>query len=247
MFGHMKLGKKAVRHDHRTLRLRAFAQNLQVPDEFSMITKMTDVGVMLNDQFGDCTCAGIGHMIQAWTANCGSQVVLADQDILALYEKACGYNPADPSTDQGGVEIDVLNYVRKNGVPGVTGAALDAYVSFNYKDAQQIKEAVYYFGGAYIGISLPTAWQNTNTWDVVQGPDGTPGSWGGHAIPILGYDPEFYYVISWGETIKLTYRAIAEYVEESYALLSPLYLSNGKTPEGFDLTALQQDLQLISA
>src|SRR5690242_11483506 len=53
-------------------------------------------GMMKNDVLGDCTCAGIGHAYQVWTANTAKEVTIPDADILKLYEKACGYNPNDP-------------------------------------------------------------------------------------------------------------------------------------------------------
>jgi hypothetical protein len=87
---------------------------------------MQDWGMMLNDRLGCCTISAVGHAVQTWTANAlGRELTVPDSSILEYYEKWDGYNPADPATDQGGVEIDVLNDWRQQGFGGVS---LDAYV-----------------------------------------------------------------------------------------------------------------------
>jgi len=90
---------------------------------------MKDWGMMLNDRLGCCTIAAIGHAVQTWTANAlGRELTVPDSSILEYYEKWDGYDPADPATDQGGVEIDVLNDWRQQGFGGVS---LDAYVAID--------------------------------------------------------------------------------------------------------------------
>jgi hypothetical protein len=234
-----KLGKHPRKHA-KLLQLRDYAQlPLQVPASYGLSDKITDLGEMLNDKLGDCTCAAVGHLIQAWTAEAGHQVIVSDDTILKLYEDSCGYNPADPSTDQGGIEVDVLNYWIKN---PVAGNVLSAYVSFNHMDAQQIKESVFYFGGAYIGLQLPLAYQTAEVWNVVKGPNGVPGSWGGHAVPIVDYNSGGPIVISWGEKIQMTWGAVYKYVDESYALLSPDVFMGTKSITGLSIGQLRRDL-----
>jgi len=52
----------------------------------------------------------------------------------------------------------------------------------------QIATAIWLFGGAYIGIQLPIRAQNQDVWDVPSdlGLDDVPGSWGGHAVYLVG-------------------------------------------------------------
>ncbi len=114
-------------------------------------------GMMANDRLGDCTCAGMGHFLQLVTANAqGSPVTLSDQDIILAYEAACGYNPGDPRTDQGGVEIDILNYWRTNGI-GPAGHKITAFVAVNPLTHREVMQALALFGGLYTGVALPVS------------------------------------------------------------------------------------------
>jgi hypothetical protein len=106
-----KLGKKPAHHDPRTLQMANYLEVLPtIPPAQDWTAKATpNWGMMLNDKLGDCTCAAIGHFIQAWTANAGPhEIVLPDQTILKTYEAVTGYNPKDPSTDRGAGEVGVL-------------------------------------------------------------------------------------------------------------------------------------------
>ena len=243
----MKLGKRPQRHDVRTLKLARYltgagqAQPLQPPASVDYTHGMQDWGMMLNDRLGCCTISAVGHAVQTWTANAlGRELTVPDSTILEYYEKWDGYNPADPATDQGGVELDVLNDWRQG---EFDGHSLDAYVSISFRDSgerenrgigrsgdreigrtlnrriddaanqtnasrqtagspdlpisrfsdlsiPQIATAIWLFGGAYIGVELPIRAQNQDVWDVPAnpGPDDEPGSWGGHAIYLVGYD-----------------------------------------------------------
>jgi hypothetical protein len=173
------------------------AQPLHPPVTVDYTRGITDWGVMLNDTLGCCTIAALGHAVQAWTANAlGRELTVPDSTILEYYEQWDGYSPADPSSDQGGVELDVLNAWRKS---KFAGHALDAYVAITLGDLNmpasanplpQIATAIWLFGGAYIGIELPITAQKQDVWDVPAqvGPDDEPGSWGGHAVYLVGYD-----------------------------------------------------------
>ena len=54
-----------------------------------------------------------------------------DQDALWLYERACGYNPSDPSTDQGGDEVTVMNFVQQNGLKSDGSHKIAGYIAVN--------------------------------------------------------------------------------------------------------------------
>lgn len=257
-FGPVKLGKLPPRHDPRTLKLAAYTAALPPPPPSCDLTgKITSLGMMLNDTLGDCTCAAIGHMIQAWTAEAGGQVILPDSAILSAYETFCGYDPANPATDQGGVELDCLNSWRQT---GVAGHKISAYAALQRKPGgligkiagsswrHGVMNAVYYFGGAYIGVALPNTAQDQPSWQLVSKTgDGEPGSWGGHAIPIVAYDAEGVTVITWGALLKASWDFIDAYCDEAYAALAPEIVGAGRSPEGFDITQLEADLNSVTA
>ena len=239
----MKLGRKAIKTDTRTLRLAKYlTSSLPVaPDDRNWMGSVTDFGMMLNDQLGDCTIAGCGHAEQIWTLNTGSELTVADSDILSAYEAWDGYNPADPTTDQGGIELDVLKKFQQQ---GLAGHKILAFASANVRNVEEIKQAINLFGGVYIGVNLPISAQSQDVWDADSSRDGDPGSWGGHCVFVPTYDPNGFTCITWGAPKKMTLAFWQEYVDESYALLSPNWVSQN-SPSGFALDQLQADLSLI--
>ena len=82
----MKLGRKAIKTDSRTLAFGDYlTPGLPPPPPSADWTKgITSWGMMLNDTLGDCTIAGAAHAIQVWTANTGSMVTVPDSTILSL-------------------------------------------------------------------------------------------------------------------------------------------------------------------
>jgi hypothetical protein len=241
-----KLGRKPPRRDPRTLQLANYVDHgvlPQVPPKFDWGRAVDNWPVMLNDRLGDCTCAAVGHTVQCWTANAGQEVVLPDDEILKLYEAVSGYDPATGTNDDGAVELDVLNRWRQT---GVAGHQIAAYVALEPGNFDHIRIATFLFGAVYTGIALPQTIQGQEVWSVPpQGPtgDGEPGSLGGHAVPVIGYDAAGVWCVTWGFVQRMTYSFIATYMEEAYAILSPDWTTGSKrAPNGFDMAALQDDL-----
>lgn len=246
----LKLGKAAARHDPRTLLLASYVSTgLPVPpQDFDLTTKIKAWGMMDNDQIGDCTCAAAGHLIMEWTANAGKKMVTpTDKQVVAAYSAITGYNPATGANDNGANEIDVLNYWRQS---GIASHKIGAYVALEPSNHQHVMDSVYVFGGCYIGLQLPTSaqsqTQNHQPWSVPPGGpngDGKPGSWGGHAVPVMAYDARGLTVVTWGALQTMTWSFWEAYCDEAYAILTNDYLTGKKqTPQGFSITQLQADL-----
>jgi len=241
-----KLGKLPPRHDARTLMLAKYTVALPPPPAaVDWSRKLSALGMMKNDTLGDCTCAAIGHVIQTWTSQTTGEAIIPDAQIVELYERACGYDPSDPDSDQGGVEIDVLNYWRKSGVDGPNGPhSLDAFAAVARRHHADVKDAVWLFGGAYIGLALPLSAQSQEVWNVPAGGtsgDGAPGSWGGHAVPAIAYDAGGLTCITWGALKRMTWAFWDAYCDEAYACLSKDWAA-ARAPSGFDWAALDADL-----
>jgi hypothetical protein len=63
-----------------------------------------------NDKIGDCTCAGVGHVLEAEsTYGVGSTITVTDHDVLKAYEAVSGYNPMTGENDNGARMQDVLS------------------------------------------------------------------------------------------------------------------------------------------
>jgi len=249
----LRLGKLPAQHDPRTLMLADYlkvAQLPQPPVKKSWSDFVKAYQMFLNDKIGDCTCATAGHMINVWSAAAGKPIVLTNNDILNLYERVSGYDPNTGQNDNGANEQAVLNEWRKN---GVGGNKLGAYASVVQPgkplDEELLQAAIWLFGGAYIGVELPLAAQHQQVWDAprMRRPFGqyAPGSWGGHAVPIVDYDDStgMYTVVTWGGLQQATSRWIRMYMSEAYALLDSVWFNGeNEAPSGFDLATLQKDL-----
>ena len=245
----MRLGRRPPdpKAQARLLKLSNYMALPPAPPSADWLAKVSNPGVMLNDSLGDCTCAGYGHYIQVATANNGSQVTVPDSAVLACYEGACGYDPSDPSTDQGGIETSVLNYMRN---PGMAGHKLGAYVSVNIQDEEHVKSAIALFGGLYLGVALPLSAQSQDVWRVAlsSGSSAAKGSWGGHCIFVAAYDDAGLTCITWGMVKRMSWDWFFAYCDEAYALLSDDWVNgSAAAPSGFNLAALQADLQAVAA
>lgn len=242
----MRLGRKAIKRDTRTL---AFGNYLTPalpppPPAADWSKGMTDFGMMLNDTLGDCTIAGCGHAVQVWTANTGTETTLPDSSILAAYEQWDGYDPNDPDTDQGGIELDVLNDWRKN---GLAGHSLLAYADPSVASLDEIRQSIALFGGVYIGLSLPLTAQTQDVWDVVAdgGVHAEPGSWGGHCVYVPSYDQNGFTCITWGKMKTMTLAFWNQYCDEAHTLLGQDWLTTKGSPVGFDQAQLLSDLKAL--
>ena len=76
-----------------------------------------------NDQYGDCTCAAAGHMIQNWTANAAGEVTV----------------PPDKGCDM----LSVLRYWRK---AGIDSHEVLAFTSIDLQNQEQAQSACWLFG-----------------------------------------------------------------------------------------------------
>jgi hypothetical protein len=241
-----KLGRKAVVTDSRTMRLsKYFTAALPPPPPGVSYSKgLLSWGQMLNDQLGDCTCAGIGHGCQVWGLNStGKMPAIPDSAVLQAYEQWCGYSPSDPSTDQGGICLNVLKDFKAQGFSGDT---LTAFASVLPANEVHVKQAIYLFTGLYIGMDvpqyiMPDSGNVPGLWDVNPNADNT--IIGGHCVYVLGYNAVGPLFISWGGLYRMTWKYWSSFVDEAYALISKNYLNaKGLAPSGFSLDALETDL-----
>jgi hypothetical protein len=200
--------------------------------------------MMMNDTLGDCTIAGVGHAVQVFTANTGGLVTVPDPTIESYYEKWDGYVPGDPGTDNGGVELDVLNDWQKQ---GFAGHVLTAFADPKPAKLVEVHQSIALFGGVYIGLSLPLTAQTQDVWDVVPGggSKSRPGSWGGHCVFVPQYDPSGFTCITWGQLKTMTLAFWKKYCDEAHTLLGQDWITAKGSPAGFNLAQLQADLKAI--
>lgn len=252
-----KLGRKPRAFNPRVPHYSALAARrlhlAPLPPSVDYSKRMpAQLGAMLNDQLGDCTCAAFFHARQLWTANTlGKMQTEPDADVLKLYEAACGYRPDDPSTDQGGVEQGVLTYLLREGAPlgdGTTTDKIIAFVEVDPRNLNDVKRTIYECGVAYIGFQVPSS--------VLPADGDPPAVWdydpenadsvGGHAVVLVGYDNVGFKLISWGQVYTMTYRLFPMVTDEVYAIADRAWFNaTGKTLLDMSLSDLEAQMNAL--
>jgi hypothetical protein len=202
--------------------------------------------MLKNDTIGDCTAAGVLHLLQLWLANNGVDYTPTDAEAVALYSATSDY----PKEDDGANENDVLSYWQRTGVKTPIGTDTVSFASLTPQNLNELKLAVQFFGGCYLGVDLPLTAQSQEIWDVtpagVTGA-GMPGSWGGHCVIAVAYDAQYVTVVTWGRLMKVTPAFLEVYLDEAYAVLSKDWLAkSGISPPGLNWEELERDLQTLT-
>jgi hypothetical protein len=192
-----------------------------------------------NDQYGDCTMAAAAHLIQSWNAETGESLpVPADQQVVAQYLKLTG------GKDTGLVESRVLKHWSST---GLWGNKIVGYAPVNVHSLDLLKQAIAFFGGVYTGIQVPDNAQDQfradQPWTLVPDWQKQPIE-GGHAVPLLGYDDQYLYAITWGAVQPMAWDWWSTYSDEAWVVLSEEFSRAGKV-NGIDVAALQADLAQI--
>jgi len=235
MSKNFRLGKHPPKLDRRNLKFKSYLPVAlpAPPPAVDRASRLRNIGMMANDQYGSCTISAAGHMVQSWSvyAERGQQNI-PDSEIIKAY---LTISPED----NGAYMLDALNHWRKT---GVGTDKVEAFVEVEPRNVTQAKLAIHYFGGVYIGMALPDK-SLYGPWTVPTGP-GNP--YNGHAVNLIGYDDarQMFKVCTWGEIWDMSYSWYESYADECYAVLNDLSLiqASGLTPSGFDWAKLQNDL-----
>jgi hypothetical protein len=152
-----------------------------------------------------------------WNREAGRIIAFNDQGVLKDYSAVTGFNPKDPSTDQGTDMHVAASYRRKTGVLAVHGKRHKAiaYLALAPGNPDQLALAIYLFGATGIGIKFSnTAMDQFNAgkpWDVSK----NAKIEGGHYIPGVGRDAKGnIVVVIWGKIQLMTPRFYTKYCDE---------------------------------
>jgi len=200
-------------------------------------------GTLANDRIGNCTCAGVFHLMQGWSAVTGRPVVATDAEAVALYSQLTGYDPATGANDNGADETAVMDaWVKGFAAPGGTTNALYSYAFISPQNLNHIRQAVATFGAVYLGLDLPaSAERETDAGEPWTVPWFSPIV-GGHCVVAAEYDENYLYVSTWGQRQPVAWSFVESYFDAAYAPLNPLWIeASGKAPNGLDLSALTAD------
>lgn len=226
-------------HPRLHLRDHLTAQLPAPPAQADWHTAVASWPMYLNDQIGDCTEAMVGHCIEnASTYGQGTTIEVADSDVLTAYERVSGYDPNKPDSDQGAVLQDVYGDWVKHGVGGHKATV---FAQVDHANATELKQAVDLLGAVGLGITVTQdmmdAFNAGQPWSTATGEQ-----LGGHAVPIVGYDADFVYVVTWAKVQKMTWACYAVVTEEAWAAVLPEWFSAaGLDPTGLDLYGLGEE------
>jgi hypothetical protein len=240
-----KYGKLPVRHDERSLMFSTYSAGLPTPPvstnhlqtvfnnlKTNNIAKLFPM--LGNDQYGDCTIAGLAHLITLYNGLIGVKKIPSKSSVLTLYKKLTG------GPDTGLNELDVLNYICKN---SFDGEKTPNYVTIkDHTNHLEVKQAISLVGGIYIGMNVQenaeTDFDAHKTW--------TPGKLTGddHCVVIVDYDDTTLTILTWGGLILGTWDWFDCTCDEIHPIL-PLEAKNIKFNPQFPYDQLVKDLSLI--
>ncbi len=230
---------------HPRVKLRDHMTPVQPPAVVDWASRVNNWPVYLNDRIGDCTCAALGHALEAWSTYAqGTTLAVPDSDVLSLYEAVSGYDPQTGANDNGAVEQDVLTYVQKN---GIGGHKILAFAQVDHRNLSEMKQALEIFGTLYLGFQVPQSAEDQfgqgQPWTVV------PGSpvIGGHAINLQKWDTQYMYPVTWGKLQPMDEKFWMTYGDEAWVIVTEDWLSKtGVTPTGLNISTLLADFHSIT-
>lgn len=207
-----------------------------------------------NDTVGDCVEAAMLHATGVWEDNAGRPVAFTTAEAIALYSAITGYDPNDPTTDQGTDELTAFAYWKQTGVIGGKHK-IAGWVSIDATNKTEVMTAIWLFENVCFGIELPDAYVtpfpsgNNFLWGV----EGPPDPNNGHCFLGHGYGNVGVRIATWGMRGGMTWDAVAKYASTSgsgelYTVLSAdsIATATAKAPNGFSFAQLQTDLQALS-
>jgi hypothetical protein len=206
------------------------------PASFDYGHKVSNFPLALNDTYGDCTIAGVVHMLQLAYAEVGEVFEYpGDEAVKETYFRLTG------GADGGLVMVDVLQEWTKNGLFGVK---LAAWTPVNKTNWQEMKAAAYCFGGLYVGVEMPseaqTQFAENDVWHIDEN-SGPPV--GGHCITISGFNRLGADIETWGAETALTRHWWNTYGSEAFAVIPEIFVEKKHGPlANIDIKTLQQDL-----
>jgi hypothetical protein len=178
----------------------------------------------------------------------GFGIDIPTERVVAFYSASTGYDPADPSTDLGGVELDVLAYQLQHGFDhGGQTKLVGTFATFDPADRAMMANAMAKVGPVYLGVNLAEADMDMGgAWDTTTPGNQEPGSWGGHCLISWDYtglgDDDVVRLGTWGMWVPATWRWIRDRTEEAHVILwRQLMKASGQNFAGLDYDRLRAD------
>ncbi|HET9655453.1 MAG TPA: hypothetical protein VFP72_08870 [Kineosporiaceae bacterium] len=217
-----------------------------VPDEADWLSQVGNWDMYRNDQIGDCGPASGGHYVAAASTAAGHPHIPTVDDVIDLYRRVSGYDPATGRHDDGVIMQDLLSEMRKG---GLAGKQILAFAEVDVSNRDEVDLCIDLFGGVLIGANMPrdaeVQFDAGQPWTPTSGRGGRAGSWGGHAMHAGRYSRirKARDVTTWGRVQVMTDAWWYRYVAEAWVIITEEWVqANGFTPSGLDLYGLGREL-----
>jgi hypothetical protein len=187
-----------------------------------------------NATYGDCTIAGVAHLIQIFNWLFGkSDPVPTEKQIDTTYFKLTG------GKDTGLVEAFVLKTWQK---VGLFGSKIKRYAPIKIDDDEAIRKAIAFYGAAYLGTMCPESAQRQFAEHKPWTDEGEETD-EGHCIVAIGYDAHGNLeCATWGGVAIVTPSFKKRYFREAWVIVSDELVKAGKDTLGLNVALLEADL-----
>lgn len=228
----------------------ALRPRISLPASVDWYSKVPLVGLHLNDEWGDCTCACDANIVQGITFyGQGTEVEVPDSVVLAAYETT-GFDPnagdpGDNPTDNGWTCADALGYLTD---PGMCDVQICGHGQLgNYTDHYKVQLSLYEFGYASAGVNLPQSAMDQFNANLPWTVSGDSSLIGGHDICYCGYNSTGPVAWTWGRAQQITWAWHDTYVSELWPVVSSYWVNKatGQDPEGVDTAVLGEEFEAV--
>ncbi len=242
----LRFGKLPPKHDYRTFLFQNYLKD-DIPTPPANYTALDrvykNVGksnvyelfpMLANDRLGDCTIAAVAHSDTVFNGLIKKLNVWPEDLVVKVYNHLTGGN------DTGLAMLDVVQYFQKN---VVVGDKLLAYVKVNPHNHAHVQQAIWLFGGLFMGFQVQEAcleeFANNIPWQ--------PGPLmnAGHCVFTVGYDSYGLENLTWGAKQMGSWAWWDLCVDEAFVLLDAEAQVEGYAP-GFDFSRLKKDLKEVA-
>jgi len=196
-------------------------------------------GLLGNGRVGDC--------VQVWAANSlgtaqanstGDLMSFTEAQVVGWYMAVTGYVEGDESTDNGTDPVDMLQWLKGQGM-------IEFWGRVDPLNTAHCAAATELFGGLGLAVDLPQDWEYTRDWNLTTSP-----IVGGHMILGSGFDADGNMPVqTWAMKPPpvLANAARIQYAQAAFVMGTREWLrATGQTLQGFDLAGLQARLALVA-
>ncbi len=233
----MKLGRRPAKEDERNIKLSLVLRTLPpIPDVFDTddnLIPSPPMKIFANDKWGDCVIASRAeHTLRFESFEQKKILPITDNEVLDEYWSEQGATQItkkrfcktvttwSSKPDNGLVMLDSLKLWRNKGwISGDQYYNIYAFASVDFKNAADVKAAIFALSGVQIGIYVPQSaldqFEKGVTWEVIENSPVV----GGHAVYGCGYNNTGPKIITWGKKVQTTWEFAFKYIEEMYAIV----------------------------